>query len=81
MSRVTCKDLKMILTLAGYDGKGWSRRIYKGHNAFTGAAVTRIDLGKMKESEQESILKLLRGSGLEVWQEDTVHWRDDYIVE
>jgi hypothetical protein len=81
MGRVTCKDLKMILTLAGYDGKSWVRRIYKGHNAFTGKAVTRLDLGKMKESERESVLKLLRGSGLELRQDDTVHWKDDYIVE
>lgn len=81
MRGVACKDLKMILTLAGYDGKGWSRRIYKGHNAFTGAAVTRIDLGKMKESEQESVLKFLRDSGLKLRQDDTNHWKDDYIVE
>lgn len=81
MSRVTCKDLKMILTLAGYDEISWKNRIYKGHNAFTGAAVTRIDLGKMLESEQESVLKFLRDSGLELRQDDTVHWKDDYIVE
>lgn len=81
MGRVTCKDLKMILTLAGYDGASWNNRIYKGHNAFTGKPETRIDLGKMKETEQESVLKFLRDSGLELRQDDLVHWKDDYIVE
>lgn len=81
MGKVTCKDLKMILALAGYDGKGWKNRIYKGHNAFTGAAVTRIDLGKISEPEQESVLNFLKDSGLKLRQDDTVHWKDDYIVE